>query len=47
MNRKKKGLFERYLEFAAKPLKILVRETVKGVKEGLDQKENKEEGDVG
>ena len=35
MTKKKKGLFQRMLEFQAKPLKILLREATKGVKEGL------------
>lgn len=39
MNKKKKSLFERMLEFQAKPLKILLRETTKGVKEGLKEEE--------
>ena len=39
MSKKKKSLFERVLEFQAKPLKVLVKEITKGIKEGLKEEE--------
>jgi hypothetical protein len=43
MGKKKKSMLEKLFEFQAKPLKILAKETVKGIKEGLNDKEKKRE----